>query len=277
MKQGKNSPFLFIVYSESQKFDERDKCAFITGEVGECGVGTEHIQKDIDYSCLQGLIMAVPDEYNVYRPVSSYVTPNLYNNGLGFVYKEGEEEAAWKAYTTNKGFENSTIEQIGKYPAECSIAIHLSSSPNDEQIAFLTNMAEKCGKTMGFDIIGVEVKKNELYVEPQVPLAIGESIFNGRMLMRRATDRNGKRCVIISGVAYGEEAETLHGCDEMWIGDVVMRPTRKLKELRTASGQPNSTSIHEFLQGKNNRVGDWMKEEKDKKDVPNEEYNGLGC
>lgn len=283
-----SSPFIFVIHTNDYSGSfERNMCAFITGVLGECGVGDNDIPIDQDYSLFKDLISMEPDEHHVYRPVTIWPTPNVFNNGLGFHYREGEEAAAFEAYKkSHHGNSEPTIDMVGKYPAYQSVAIFLSHEPSKEQVELMTKRAKSFpkywnatdkGKRGKLKVTGCELIKQENYEPKADPVVLGQKTFNGRFLMRRGTDRNGDPCVIIAGVGYGEGIDLLNGCDEMWVGDVVMRPTRKLKELRTISNFPNHTSVHEFLAGKNMREGDWLKEEKDGKDVPNEEYNGLGC
>lgn len=51
---------------------EREMCAFITGEIGECEVGSDNIDKEFDYSMFDELINQKPDTYGVSRPVDVY-------------------------------------------------------------------------------------------------------------------------------------------------------------------------------------------------------------
>jgi len=83
---------------------ERQTCAFVTGTVGECGVGdkiAERAKKEFDEDLLEffeSRIMYEPDEHGCCRPCKIYPTPGFYNNGLGFAYVDGEEKEAIEAY-----------------------------------------------------------------------------------------------------------------------------------------------------------------------------------
>jgi len=161
MKKASSSPFCFIIHTDSQKFDERRVCAFVTGKVGECGVGDKDVQAGVDFSCLNDLIMMVSDEDKVYRPASTVPTPGVFNNGLGFHYREGQEDIALEAYRKNKGFENATMVDLGKYPGHQSVAIHLCHEPTPEQVSFMKERALMYGKSIPFNITNFEVIKNE--------------------------------------------------------------------------------------------------------------------
>ena len=69
---------------------EREMCAWITGTTGDCGVGhrlADEYDRRIE-------TVQIADEYDCERPVRVHPTPGYYNNGLGFAYKDGEEDLA---------------------------------------------------------------------------------------------------------------------------------------------------------------------------------------
>ncbi len=49
---------------------EREMCAYVTGKIGECGVGSEHIEKDISKQFNNVIDMA--DDSGCYRPVTCF-------------------------------------------------------------------------------------------------------------------------------------------------------------------------------------------------------------
>lgn len=159
---------------------EREMCAFMTGHVGECGVGIEEVDLyEEQYVALED-IEQVRDDEDCSRPVSAYPTPNIWNNGLGFEYKNGEEDLALQEFrkSTCKYYE-SLIEQVEnyrgknllnwtdeaidttvngyrhhiedaenlikphKYPAYMSLIIYFSKKPTDKIISFLKQRAEE--------------------------------------------------------------------------------------------------------------------------------------
>ncbi len=86
----------FVVATDSYAGNfERQLCAYITGIVGDCGVG-EH-EADT-YPMVEGTIQQ-PDDNHCMRPCAIYPTPGYYNNGMGFAFVDGQEELAlaeWK-------------------------------------------------------------------------------------------------------------------------------------------------------------------------------------
>lgn len=84
---------------------ERQMCAFMTGQMGDCGVGYEEAcifdKEVINKSIIEFFeenILQVKDENGTCRPCEIETTPNIYNNGLGFDYVKGEEELALQKY-----------------------------------------------------------------------------------------------------------------------------------------------------------------------------------
>lgn len=71
---------------------EREMCAYITGQYGECGVGDSIAQKvaaDIQhYHWWTSNIRAEPDDNGCRRPVTIYPTPGWFNNGNGKHYRD---------------------------------------------------------------------------------------------------------------------------------------------------------------------------------------------
>lgn len=128
---------------------ERQMCAFMTGQVGECGVGDEFIDEVIEdlskIFVLPGLnaddhftvndwiednISNQPDDsdYPCYRPCSIWETPGWYNNGMGGHYKVGEGNSKYQ------------------YPAYLSVAIFFETEPPQEVIDVLVERAKRFAK-----------------------------------------------------------------------------------------------------------------------------------
>ena len=93
MPQNPTSKMLIIDTEQYSGNFEREMCAFITGQIGECGVGREladkysHEIKHLDWwednSCHQ------PDDSGIecMSPVSIVPTPGWLNNGTGKHYR----------------------------------------------------------------------------------------------------------------------------------------------------------------------------------------------
>lgn len=177
---------------------ERELCAFVTGHIGECGVGDEEAEEFLDGGNTKlPYVMDVADEHGCSRPCEIYPTEGIWNNGMGFHYKESEEELAlqkWKDSMTEykqknikmyKSYykdlpQNWTVEQldktiddlqkdideaqtkteVGKYPAYESVIIYFSRLPDEETINFMkerARMFESEGKQKGLKITGFRI------------------------------------------------------------------------------------------------------------------------
>ena len=115
---------IFVVHTDSYSGNfERDLCAYITGQIGECGVGDDMARDFIEdegdetAELFGEIVNQVQDENGIWRPCEIYPTPGRLNNGMGknFDAKEGE---------------------IG-YPAYESVAIYFNQRPSDEQILLM--------------------------------------------------------------------------------------------------------------------------------------------
>lgn len=86
---------LFVIDTDQYSGNfERNMCAFLTGVVGDCCVGTEMTG---NYPEVEGVLQQ-PDDHGTMRPCSTYETPGYYNNGLGFNFKAGQEDEALEKY-----------------------------------------------------------------------------------------------------------------------------------------------------------------------------------
>lgn len=149
---------------------EREMCAYVTGSVGDCGVGdgpAKVAKKELDQhsmDILDDILAQVADEHGCYRPVKIYPTPGYYNNGLGFEYQEGEEELAKQAYrkscleearkdyykddSANEAHRREWLQKadeanIGKYPSYQSVAIIFYDKPPEELMDVMKKRAQK--------------------------------------------------------------------------------------------------------------------------------------
>lgn len=68
---------------------ERELCAYITGQIGECKVGqadAELAEKELNEEELKlfdEIITTHPDDHGCHRPVSIFPTPGFFNDGYG--------------------------------------------------------------------------------------------------------------------------------------------------------------------------------------------------
>ncbi len=93
MSHEPNAPFLVVIDTDSYAGNfERDLCAYITGTVGECGVGDDMAALFKEETGLEPLpTMWEPDEHGCHRPVTSYPTPGWFNAGCGRCYLDTPE------------------------------------------------------------------------------------------------------------------------------------------------------------------------------------------
>src|ERR1700723_2670348 len=78
--------YIFVIDTEqySGKF-ERELCAWITGQVGECGVGitlAEYVPRHV-YELFEEALVHRPDDHGCARPCEVWETPGWYNDGKG--------------------------------------------------------------------------------------------------------------------------------------------------------------------------------------------------
>lgn len=105
--------FGFIIHTNQYSGNfEREMCAYLTGKIGECGIGKNFIEQlPIKFDN----VLNIEDE-GCLRPCNIYPTEGYYNNGMGFNFMPGEEnealekfQEAWINYYENQ------ILQIKKY------------------------------------------------------------------------------------------------------------------------------------------------------------------
>lgn len=75
---------------------ERQMCAYLTGQSGDCGAGREIAlvaQDEIEHvDWWKRHIVQVPNEHGTKRPVAIHPTPGYFNNGMGGHYVDAPEE-----------------------------------------------------------------------------------------------------------------------------------------------------------------------------------------
>lgn len=170
---------------------ERQLCAFITGHTGDCKVGKKEADTYLETHEPLNNVLQVEDENGMARPVEIYPTPEVWNNGLGFSYKDGEEALAIQEYQRyrkeyneknmeraeshrGKNMPSWTDEAIDreisrlreevaktltmttppKYEAYHSVMIHFSLEPTIEEIQFMKERAFEFSKENNFKIEG---------------------------------------------------------------------------------------------------------------------------
>lgn len=85
------SPFAFIIDTDSYAGNfERELCAYITGHIGDCGVGEVNAArfKDEVGEPFENVTVEA-DDHGCCRPVTICPTPGWFNDGMGSHYEEG--------------------------------------------------------------------------------------------------------------------------------------------------------------------------------------------
>ena len=178
--------YVFVV--DTNKYSgnfEREMCAFMTGNVGECGRGSETVE---EYRKEVGepldFLVTVWDN-GCSRPCTIWETPEMFNNGLGGEFRIGEEAKAQRHYQKEclktsrqkvhpndqeahtDRWEKKSGEPCGKFPAYLSVGIYMARRPTTEEVEFLKKRADEYGKAnkikvTGFRLFGVETVTKEL-------------------------------------------------------------------------------------------------------------------
>lgn len=171
----------FIIDTDSYSGNfEREMCAYITGQIGDCCVGDEYVEEFMEQ---------FPDEYALFkniidfeagsRPCEISPTPGRFNDGMGenfdddadmdivkasYIKKIDEHylpllERAEKAIADGMTeWENDAQRykdrmsearenEIHKYPAYESVKIHFNEKPSTELIEFMKKRAQEYSET----------------------------------------------------------------------------------------------------------------------------------
>lgn len=100
---------------------EREMCAYITGQFGDCGVGREFAEQyssEIKHlSWWEDHICAEEDDegYGCYRPAAIWATPGWFNNGMGGHFKDtlrNEAKAAKAAISSMISYNKSQLKTV---------------------------------------------------------------------------------------------------------------------------------------------------------------------
>lgn len=151
--------YLFVIDTDRYAGNfERERCAYVTGQIGDCGVGKENAEI---------ARQEVPDEHGCARPVSIFPTPGWFNHGMGGNFRDGQEEEAlahykeearkyWKkapesyeerlrdkirAECQRKIDQANALTVVQKYPAYMSVAIFFHAIPHKDLIDIMKQRA----------------------------------------------------------------------------------------------------------------------------------------
>ena len=175
----------FIIDTDSYSGNfERQMCAYITGQIGDCCVGDEYVEEFIEqfpdeYALIENIIGFEADEYGCSRPCGISPTPGRFNHGMGenfdddadmdvvkasYIKKTDEYylpllKRAEKAIADGKtewendaqGYRDRMREaredKIRKYHAYESVEIHFNEKPSEEIIEFMKKRAKEYSET----------------------------------------------------------------------------------------------------------------------------------
>jgi hypothetical protein len=173
--------YFFVIHTDQYTGNfERQLCAYLTGQVGECEVGSEMAQLAEEQEpewvewCDTQIEMRA-DDRGCYRPVSIYPTPGWFNSGMGDVYPDSE----WGMPHVIKEYENackSDKESIkkgpGRYQAYNSVVIYFNELPSLEKIKLMKHRAcmfadsrFNTSLSSSEQIIGFRIVKETIIVE----------------------------------------------------------------------------------------------------------------
>ncbi len=185
--------YVFVVDTEQYAGNfERPLCAYVTGCVGECEVGTEEAERFAAEvpgdNPFEEIIEDVPDDETACRrPATVWATPGWFNDGMGGHFRDGDDEAAQqhfvkenleysklKHYADPKHneehrleFEALALQPFTRCPAYLSAAICFSEKPSDEFIALMKRRAadfchERDITLTGFRLIELTLSEREV-------------------------------------------------------------------------------------------------------------------
>lgn len=182
------APYVFIIDTEQYSGNfEREMCAYITGKVGECGVGGKRkaeyqLEETEDFEN----VIQEADDRGCYRPCAIWPTPGWFNHGMGSVFPDDFDPALAKEDYVNKvreyysRYPDSLEKELKKaqekplqrYPAYLSVAIFFDKMPTQEQISIMKRRAAKFSpargeediKVTGFRLINRQVVETNIEV-----------------------------------------------------------------------------------------------------------------
>src|ERR1051326_8259449 len=113
----KENGWVFVIDTEQYAGNfERDMCAYITGQIGDCEVGKEYAnlfkKQSIVNDDFFDNIQSRADDHGCYRPCSIWETPGWFNNGMGGHFKNDDPDANEKAL---KAYVKAMEETYGGY------------------------------------------------------------------------------------------------------------------------------------------------------------------
>lgn len=146
---------IFIIDTDSYSGNfERQMCAYITGAVGDCGVGEEEAkvfekENQMKFNDFSDYLELEPDEHGTYRPCSIWMTPGYWNDGLGNHHPDSEKDSpkAKRLYNATAKKHKMKAGKMYNAPAYQSVAIFWNSGdysePERKELEFMMDRARK--------------------------------------------------------------------------------------------------------------------------------------
>ena len=134
----------------------RDMCAYITGQLGDCGVGRDQRDVFLDEEGVEKdewfaeHIEHTTDDHGCWRPVALSSTPGWFNDGAGHFYREDSYDPVevlnnYNAYAerNNHPMRASSSNDIRKYDAFLSFEIMFLEELPDDMFDLIVRRAHK--------------------------------------------------------------------------------------------------------------------------------------
>jgi len=194
--------YTFVIDTEQYAGNfERQMCAYVTGQIGACGVGDEEAKQYKTETHKQPLSFIEErvddnDDSPCMRPVKIYPTPGWFNHGMGGHFKEGQEAKALIDYRKQvkvchapiikqvkhsdwgeadkkreiKSHEKEIsdamkLKKVYKWPAYLSVAIFCSRKPTNKEIDFMKERAKKFAAMSEITVTGFRLVEEKVESE----------------------------------------------------------------------------------------------------------------
>jgi len=138
----------------------RELTAYCTGITGECEVG-RNFAREYDGADFESVLRQVSDDRGFHRPCSTHCTPDVYNDGLGGIYREGEEKSATEIYKKSCMEHGVEFDQLSKYPAMLSVEIFFQEEPKDSQLETIREKCYEFCQRQNINVVGFRLKYKE--------------------------------------------------------------------------------------------------------------------
>jgi hypothetical protein len=187
----------YILVIDTDKYAgnfEREMVAFMTGCVGDCGVGDKQAERfDAEVPSPpfdQDVIAHEPDEHGCCRPASIWVSPYYWNNAGNHypnqtatddlrVVEDHEKRRLEHIEHTKRVYAHLGDEQVEeivsrgtpydngpkRYPAYCSVACFMHERPDDDAVNFLMERAKVFCAENELHFIGARLLQQKIVEE----------------------------------------------------------------------------------------------------------------